>query len=336
MSHKRYTASKPKYVIVTAAEDAHLDFVLPHMPKADTVIVDPVPAILDQTGGLSFELADGRPTCLYRGIRLSNVASVWDRRPTRFEMNMIDDVAEPFRNYARDTIRWQAAQLYAQFPDALWVSDWYAVQKAELKSGQLAMAHRLGFNIPNTLFTSDAREAAAFRERYPATVIKSLANKSPMVGDELLLFMAARLERESQLSLTNLHRGPAIFQQAVDNIRHELRITVIGDRVFAATVDLDAETEGLSIVRDWRLSHYQGEVSIENFDDQLPSAIKKQCVALVREMGLQFGAIDMILDNQGKFWFLEINPSGQWGFVEYHTGQPLGKTMAGLLLSGRK
>jgi glutathione synthase/RimK-type ligase-like ATP-grasp enzyme len=325
-----------QHVFITAPDDSHLNFVTPHMKGANVVIVDPIPSILDQESGLSYEVIKGQAVCIYRGIRLDNVVSVWDRRPTVIEPAMINDVAEPFRGYARSAIRQHAEQIYAQFPGALWISDMYAAQKAELKSGQLAAAHRVGFNVPDTLFTSSAMAAKEFRQRYPAVVIKSIATESPVVGNDLLLFFSTRVERKTKLDHSNLHRGPAIFQRAIKDIKHELRITVVADRVFAATVDLDDETENLSIVRDWRIGHYRGKLTMKPFDDELPQNIKNKCIALVQELGLKFGAIDMILDKRGRYWFLEINPNGQWGFVEHRTGQPIGKAMADLLLSGAR
>jgi hypothetical protein len=37
-------------------------------------------------------------------------------------------------------------------------------------------------------------------------------------------------------------------------------------------------------------------------------------------MGLIYGAIDMRLTPDGRYVFLEINPAGQWLFVEHRTG----------------
>ena len=38
---------------------------------------------------------------------------------------------------------------------------------------------------------------------------------------------------------------------------------------------------------------------------------------------LGFGAIDLIQDRDGAHWFLEINPNGQWAWIETRTGQPI-------------
>jgi hypothetical protein len=45
--------------------------------------------------------------------------------------------------------------------------------------------------------------------------------------------------------------------------------------------------------------------------------------------GLRFAAFDFAMDNQNQWFFLEINPNGQWYWIEEMTGQPLSQAMAG-------
>ena len=54
-------------------------------------------------------------------------------------------------------------------------------------------------------------------------------------------------------------------------------------------------------------------------------------LALRRRLGLWYGAIDLRRAPDGEFVFLEINPAGQWLFVEYATGQPIAQELAALL-----
>jgi len=46
----------------------------------------------------------------------------------------------------------------------------------------------------------------------------------------------------------------------------------------------------------------------------LPEAIEKKCIYLVRELGLSFGAIDLIESNT-DFYFIEVNPTGEWAWL---------------------
>jgi glutathione synthase/RimK-type ligase-like ATP-grasp enzyme len=68
--------------------------------------------------------------------------------------------------------------------------------------------------------------------------------------------------------------------------------------------------------------------------ETLPSDVVELCVALCRSYKLQFGAIDLARRPDGGYTFFEINPNGQWAWVEQRTGLPLRARLADLLLAG--
>ena len=212
------------------------------------------------------------------------------------------------------------------FPDATWVSDFYAIRRAEDKVLQLSLARKLGFNVPETIFTSDETAARHFMDTHSSVITKPIQVEFFEQDGGLYNFYTKKIDKTTDLS--GLHLAPAIFQEAID-VKHELRITVVGSQVFAAKIH-DEESRADPDVRDWRIGIYKGQLSIEAYD--LPSEIAEKCIALVRDLGLNFGAIDMIVDNDDKYWFIENNPNGQWAFVEQATGQPIGKAIADLLL----
>jgi glutathione synthase/RimK-type ligase-like ATP-grasp enzyme len=112
-----------------------------------------------------------------------------------------------------------------------------------------------------------------------------------------------------------------IFQQYVPK-RVELRVTVVGRRVFAAEIDSQASR---STRHDWR--HYD-DPNVQYRIHTLPPEMARACVRLVEALGLSFGAIDLIQTPEGKYVFLEINPNGQWGWIEDLTGLPISDAIA--------
>ena len=68
----------------------------------------------------------------------------------------------------------------------------------------------------------------------------------------------------------------------------------------------------------------------------LPAEVSERCVALVQQLGLQYGAIDLILDEDDCYTFLEINPNGQWAWIENLTHLPISKEIANLLIRHTK
>ena len=66
---------------------------------------------------------------------------------------------------------------------------------------------------------------------------------------------------------------------------------------------------------------------------ELPEDVIARLRNLMKRLGLVYGAIDMRLTPDGRYVFLEINPAGQWLFVEQQTGQPITKSLVRLLLA---
>ena len=59
----------------------------------------------------------------------------------------------------------------------------------------------------------------------------------------------------------------------------------------------------------------------------------ERCAAFVSGLGLTFGAIDLVLDEQGALQFLEINPNGEWMWIEDLVGYPIADRIASFLTS---
>jgi glutathione synthase/RimK-type ligase-like ATP-grasp enzyme len=121
--------------------------------------------------------------------------------------------------------------------------------------------------------------------------------------------------------LDTVQYAPVIFQEYVEGL--DLRVTVVGGDVFAAEIDARRTTYPV----DMRM--VIGEAPIRGVE--LPADLIDTVLSLMRELGLRFGAIDMRRTPEGKFFFLEVNPAGQWLFVERRTGLQISQAVADLL-----
>lgn len=108
--------------------------------------------------------------------------------------------------------------------------------------------------------------------------------------------------------------APILFQEYVEK-ETEIRVTVIGGSVFAAEIDSQSSLEGKD---DWRKA---GPGSLKTNPVQLPKSLSDKCLQIVKELGLNFGTIDLIKTPNGCYVFLELNPNGQWGWLEEATGE---------------
>jgi glutathione synthase/RimK-type ligase-like ATP-grasp enzyme len=129
--------------------------------------------------------------------------------------------------------------------------------------------------------------------------------------------------RDVDLGLMDQVRyAPVIFQELVPGGR-DIRATVVGDQVFAAEIRADQSAYEF----DFRIDSAHAPIS----EYRLPEPVQERLLALMRRLGLRYGAADFRVAPDGDHVFLEVNPAGQWLFVEYATGQPIAAALADLL-----
>lgn len=281
---------------------------------------------------LSFEFnKKGELAICYAGEQFldTDVTSVWYRKPDFFTVDSLP-VKQEYMDYAYSATKGHADLTKNLFTRAMWVSGYNEIKRASNKALQLMLAHKIGFNVPDTLMTSSPEAAQRFIERHQTVIVKTLASIfAPDEAGRGMFFFARKLHASEKPVLSGLEVAPAVFQQLVD-VDVDVRVTVVYDRVFAAAIKGSAVDQGST--RDWRVAHFEGDIFIE--EHTLPKFISDKCIALVKMMGLKFGAIDLVRDKSGRYWFLENNPNGQWAFVEEATGQSIGEAIAELLERG--
>ncbi|MGA7272186.1 MAG: hypothetical protein WB239_14035, partial [Acidimicrobiia bacterium] len=108
----------------------------------------------------------------------------------------------------------------------------------------------------------------------------------------------------------------------------DVRVTVVGSQVLAAVRDPEAADPGETAPLDWRRG---GDLPWA--PHELPRELSSLYAELVASLGLNFGAIDLLLEPDGRYWFCEINPNGEWGWLQ-HSGLPIAEALASLLIDG--
>jgi glutathione synthase/RimK-type ligase-like ATP-grasp enzyme len=314
-------------VVITDTKDAHLPMVQKHLAQP-FIVIDPRAIVKDNA--LTFEMKDGLLAVFHGDVALDNVTSVWYRKPRVVTADMLP-IAQEYKDYSLSAIRRHAMLLLTAFQNALWISDFYAMHRASDKTLQLEIAARIGFTVPDTIFSSDTQRAEQFIRKHATCIMKPITPYTIETATSDKFLYATRIEAAHMPNLDNLAFGPMIFQQAIEPI-YDVRATVVGDQVFAAAIDKKSSTE-YAHVRDWRIGRTEGNMRIWSLPD-FPKDVAAKCIAHTKALGLNFGAIDLILDKHGTYWFLENNPNGQWGFVEEATKQPIGKALATVLNKG--
>lgn len=198
-----------------------------------------------------------------------------------------------------------------------WFNDPTAIVQAEDKPRQLSEALRLGMRVPQTLITNDPRQVRAFSAGGRGCIVKPLRTALVEDGGAGKVAFTTRLGSAGlTASDATLRAAPIILQHEVIK-RYDVRVTVVRNRVFATAIHSQDHEETET---DWRRGV---RPDLTHAVECLPQTVIDQCLALTESLGLGYGAIDLVRDREGDYWFLEINPNGQWAWIEERTGQPI-------------
>ena len=192
------------------------------------------------------------------------------------------------------------------------------------KLQQLRMAYAVGLPVPRSVFTNDAAVIREFFKHCGGEVVMKLHNalSKSMKGDGPF-FPTTRLTAEGLEHLDSLAYCPMIFQEYIPKA-YELRIAYVDGVCFAGKIP---HAEGTTAA-DWRAG---GTVQWQVYE--LPEPVQQKVHQLMKNLGLVFGALDMIKHPNGEYVFLEVNPQGEWGMLQKYLGYPIGETIAEKLIT---
>ena len=309
-------------LVVTNKRDITTDFVILELRRRGIDFVrlnsEDIPATqVSFTPDAGWTLVmDGEP------IALSSVRAAYYRRPGTPETGPeITDKA--VRAYVAG--EWSAVlrSLWNAL-DGRWLNSPFSILRAEDKPRQLAEAAALGFTLPDTIIGNDFDRIAPWLgpgDAIGKPLRHALLERGP-TGEVLFTSRLGSLDEADRCAVA---AAPVSYQREIRK-DCDIRATVVGRRVFAAAIgsQVHPETEV-----DWRCGT---RIDLEHDALTLPPEIEARCIALVEMLGLRYGAVDLIRDRDGQYWFLEINPNGQWAWIERRTGQPIAAAIVDSLL----
>ncbi|MGW5262698.1 MvdC/MvdD family ATP grasp protein [Microbispora sp. NPDC004025] len=312
-------------MIISGSRDDSVHAVLPKLRERGVPLLWWDEGDYPGASTLTTEHLDGRwrQTLTHRGetYDLSKVGAVWYRRPGR---PSAPDVGEPSqRDFAEHVAAHALDGAYDLMVGARWMPALPRHTRAiDNKLLHLYRAAELGFTIVDTVVTNDPGELVpAWNRAGGRLVTKSIDFRQFTVDGEFGHLYTEVVPRRRLSGRHRLRHGPAMLQPQVPKA-YELRVTVVGERVFAARIDSQASR--LTAV-DWR--HYDDpKVGYSAYD--LPPDVAERSVRLVAGLGLSYGALDLIVTPDGRYVFLELNVNGQWAFVEMLTGMPISDAIA--------
>lgn len=310
----------------------------------DNASVDTVARALEHRGAKPFRLDTDRfPTEVRVSIRVANdavrgtisdrgdtldvseLAGAWHRR-LEIGGKLPKTMDKRLRMPSIEESRRVLLGMFASLP-CFTIDPAARLRHAEHKELQLEVARQVGLDVPRTLVTNDPDSVRAFWDECSGAVVAKMMTGFAVLeeGREMVVFTNPLAEADLA-ALDQLVLCPMTFQERLEKAL-ELRVTIVGERVFAASVDssrfekskTDWRREGLALIADWK-------------PYALPADVERHLLALMDAFGLNYGAIDVIVTPEGRHVFLEVNPAGEFFWLDRDGGMPISEAIADVML----
>ncbi|GAA3265879.1 ATP-grasp ribosomal peptide maturase [Streptomyces lavendulae] len=317
----RTTEERP-VLVATEADDVTADMVIAELNRRGVPVVRFNPADIGDGLTVSARYGSrpahpaGRLLTPSRDADLKDVRSVYWRRPT---WPAFTDLSTDDARFAAAQTRYGLGGVLHALDRPLWVNHPLRNAEADYKPHQLALAQGLGLAVPETVITNDPNEARSFIAAHTRVIHKTLRSTSYQ-RDGVPVVSWAEPVTADEID-DRIRVAPHLFQVRVDKVC-DVRVLAVGRQVFAVRIE--------SELLDWRRDYSALAYSVI----ALPAPLEAALLAFLDAFGLVSGSFDLAADRAGTYWFLELNPNGQWGWLEENTGLPMAAALADLLTQG--
>ena len=305
-------------VIVAARSDAHALSVKYHVERLGTPC-DIVDSQSMSSGLLTASLPEQPDVQISDCRPITSRTAVWWRRAR--------PPAAPPLTHDEESARFTRAEWKASLYSFVGagvgnvINDPFAEHRANHKIVQLRLAKFAGLPIPRTIVTNDLAEAERFlqynRSLGHRSIFKPLTPPMNQLGE-------ARVITDTSALRDGLHLSPLILQSCVER-GIDIRVVVVGDEIFGGSIAFTGDFE------DWRIAS-----SPEYRIYRVEPSLNQRILRLMQSLGLTSGSIDLRIDRAGVPHFLEVNPSGQFLFLELELDLPISVAFATVLTGGSR
>ena len=333
--------SKADTVLVIAVQsDIHADAVIYYLEQkgakvfrldfpeidgwTDTPSIDWKPGIEDQNAKLSWKK---------RHITVDSVHSVYCR-DLAFPVCPHNESVEEHLRYAE--IKAATLGFFRLLKDRYWINNPWFDEIADNKPYQVSCAANLGIRIPPTLITDDLDQLKSFYEQCnEQLVIKQLSEVSLVDDREMTQeiddpqvygFYTERVLQPHIDQVNSIKGAPCLFQKEIKKAA-DIRVTVIGNRVFAHYID--------SQIKISSQTDFRKEPSLPVSSYQFPKLEENKLIKLLRHWNVEFAACDYVLSEVGDLVFIEANVAGNWLWLEEGEESVIAETIANQLWRGK-
>ncbi len=326
-----------RVLVLTNSQDVHADYVTTRMEERGVLFTRFDSDQYTTNQSCSIEISGGRaPQLSISGnetadIDLAEMQGVWFRKVILSECDF--GSVKDFRAFMERETESFFSNLYGSLQDPVWINRPERNRFADNKLVQLQRAAQLGMEVPKTLASNDPSAVRAFMSAAPNQRIIYKTLNRPFVSEsesKVRSVFTSVMPSITEEVANSIRLTPCLFQEYVEKA-YELRVTMVGEQAFSARV-YSQEHEATKV--DWRREQHCVQLRYES--ETLDTTLHRQCIELLRGFGLLFGAIDIMVRPDGSHVFVELNPNGQWLWLEKVLGLPIADALIDLLTAEKQ
>ncbi len=267
----------------------------------------------------------GRLTTPHREIELEELRAIWYRSPATFQFPA--QLSATDRQHSHIEAKLGLGGVLLSLP-VLFVNNPCRQADAIYKPRQLCAAAQAGLRVPATLVASTKSAVRRFVAAQAGEVVTKMFGSNSITEEAgRKVAFTRRIAPADLADLDGIHLTAHQFQRVIDPKAHDARLVVIGDRQFGFAIHASTPEARLDFRYDYSALRY------EPID--IPHDVAQGVSRLMSMLGLMFAATDFVVESTGEWVFIgDLNPGGQYGWLEAQTGVPLTDCLADLLAQG--
>jgi glutathione synthase/RimK-type ligase-like ATP-grasp enzyme len=319
-------------LVISTKRDVHVDAVIPHLKSLGIPFIRLNTEDFPEEVDLVWEIQAGNKEGILKlyglhEVKLSEITACWYRKPfppkpsTKLK-------ARQAKSFVKNESTAFLEGLYTYLADKFWINYPSDVDIAKHKLSNLALASGLGFEVPNTMITTNPKAAKTFFNKNGGNIITKMLSNYAYVDKYKMFYpvFTSKVTPQDIEHIDNVVFAPTQLQAYIEK-KVELRITVVGKKIFACEIHSQM-SEKTKI--DWR----SDVVNVKHMPHKLPKSLEKKILQMQERLHLNFGAYDFILTPDNRYVFIELNPNGQYLWIELLTKMPISEAIAELLVEG--
>jgi len=257
-------------------------------------------------------------------VHINDIDIAWYLRPSDFKRS--GQMTPLEQHFAVE----EASHAFLSLSEGLkvnWINHRRDVHRLDnSKFYQQVLAARAGLQVPATLISNQAQAFSDFFGEQERCLVKSMGLSQIVADKPKYIYSNVVAVNEIASASSSLQHCPVFSQEYIEK-RYEYRVVMANPVCISCRIDSQASEKSKV---DWRRYDFD---NVEHVEAAIPDNLINKLWDFMNLANLKFGMIDLIETSKGDFVFLEVNPSGQWGWLQQIAGIDVPTAISSMLMT---